>query len=374
MSGSPAAARNVGSQSWCWTISLETAARLDLAGPADHLGNPERALPVGGLLAAERGGRAVGPAVGVRAVVGAVDDDGVLGDAEFVDQIEQLADVAVVVDHRVVVRRLPAAGLAEALRLGVRPEVHVGHVHPDEERGAGLVLAPDEIDARAGGLVVDGLHPLLGQRPGVLDALLADWAVAVVDLAAVLVGGPGVDDAARQQRLAQQRRFLLGGIVRVLGFLLGVEVVQVAEELVEPVRGRQVLVQVAEVVLAELAGRVPQWLEQLGDGRILLLQADVHAGHPDLAHAGAVHALPGDERRPARRAALLAVGIGEKHSLVGDPVDVGREVAHHSAAVATQVRDADVVAPDDEDVRFLVRHGSSPSLGIRAVSPLLGRC
>ena len=288
-----------------------------------------------------------------------VDDDGVLGDPQFVDQVEQLTDVAVVVDHRVVVRRLPTAGLAEALRLGVRPEMHVGHVHPDEERGVRLVLALDEIDARAGGLVVDGLHPLLGQRPGVLDALLADRPVAVVDLAGVLVGRPGVDDAARQQRPAQQRRLLFGGVVRVLGLLLGVEVVQVAEELVEPVRGRQELVQVAEMVLAELAGRVTQRLEQLGDRRVLLLQADVHAGHPDLAHAGAVHALPGDERRPARGAALLAVGIGEKHSLVGDPVDVGREVAHHAAAVAAQVRDADVVAPDDENVRLGIRHAQS---------------
>ena len=49
----------------------------------------------------------------------------------------------------------------------------------------------------AGGLVVDGLHPLLGQRSGVLDALLADRPVALVDLAGVLVGGPGVDDTAR---------------------------------------------------------------------------------------------------------------------------------------------------------------------------------
>ncbi len=89
---------------------------------------------------------------------------------------------------------------SEALRLGVRPEVHVRHVHPDEERGVRLVLALDEIDAGAGGFVVDGLHPLLGQRSGVLDALLADRAVALVDLAGVLVGGPGVDDAAGQQR------------------------------------------------------------------------------------------------------------------------------------------------------------------------------
>ena len=67
-----------------------------------------------------------------------------------------------------------------------------------------------------------------------------------------------MDDTAGEQCLAQQRRFFSGGIVRVLGFFLGVEVVQVAEELVEPVRGRQVLVQVAEVVLAELAGRIAQ--------------------------------------------------------------------------------------------------------------------
>ena len=46
-------------------------ARLDLSRPADHLRNPERALPVGVLLAAERRGARVGPAVAVRPVVGA---------------------------------------------------------------------------------------------------------------------------------------------------------------------------------------------------------------------------------------------------------------------------------------------------------------
>ena len=59
----------------------------------------------------------------------------------------------------------------------------------------------------------------------------------------------------------------------MLRLLLGVEVVQVAEELVEPVHGRQELVAVAEVVLAELAGRVAERLEQLRDGRIFCLQA-----------------------------------------------------------------------------------------------------
>ena len=66
--------------------------------------------------------------------------ESVVGDAELVEQIEHLADVLVVVDHRVVIGRLPAAGLAEALLLGVREEVHVGGVEPHEERLAGVVL------------------------------------------------------------------------------------------------------------------------------------------------------------------------------------------------------------------------------------------
>ena len=65
--------------------------------------------------------------------------EGVFGDAQLVEQVEHLADVLVVVDHRVVVGRLPAAGLAQALLLGVREQVHVRGVEPHEERLAGLV-------------------------------------------------------------------------------------------------------------------------------------------------------------------------------------------------------------------------------------------
>ena len=61
----------------------------------------------------------------------------------------------------------------------------------------------------------------------------------------------------------------------------GVEVVQVAEELVEAVQRRQVLVQVAQVVLAELPGGVALRLERGGERAGLGRQADVGAG---LAH------------------------------------------------------------------------------------------
>ena len=88
-----------------------------------------------------------------------------------------------------------------------------------------------------GDFLVDRLHALLVERAGALDLLRA---VRV---------GPGVDHAARAVFL-DQRRVL--EVVRILRLLLGVEVVERAEELVEAVRGGQVLVAVAEVVLAEL--------------------------------------------------------------------------------------------------------------------------
>ena len=79
----------------------------------------------------------------------------------------------------------------------------------------------------------------------------------------------------------------------MLRLLLGVEVIEVAEELVEAVHRRQELVAVAEMVLAELAGGVAERLERLGDGDVLGLQAERRARQADLGQAGA-------QRRPGR--------------------------------------------------------------------------
>jgi hypothetical protein len=135
-------------------------------------------------------------------------------------------------------------------------------------------------------------------------------------------------------------------VVELLGLLFCVEVVQVAEELIETVDGGQVLVLVAEMVFAELAGGIAERLQQLGNGRILGGPTDVGARYADLAHAGAVDALSTDESRTARRAALLTVGVGEAHSLIADTVDVRGAIAHQSVAVAAEVADPDVIAPD----------------------------
>jgi hypothetical protein len=71
-------------------------------------------------------------------------------------------------------------------------------------------------------------------------------------------------------------------IVAVLGLLLGVEVVEVAEELVEAVVGRQVLVEVALVVLAELAGGVALRLEDVAMVTSVSCQPCEAPGRPTL--------------------------------------------------------------------------------------------
>ena len=53
--------------------------------------------------------------------------------------------------------------------------------------------------------------------------------------------------------------------------------IEVAEELVEAVHGRQEFVAVAEMVLAKLAADIALRLEQFGDGRVLRLQAELRA-------------------------------------------------------------------------------------------------
>ncbi len=163
-----------------------------------------------------------------------------------------------------------------------------------------------------------------------------------------------MEHAARPERLLERRVL---GIVGQFGLFLGVEVIEVAEEFVEPVHGRQEFVAVAQMVLAELAGGVAQRLQQFGDRRVFLLQADGGAGHADLGQAGADRVLAGDEAGAAGGAALLGVVVGEDDPFVRHAVDVGGPVAHHAVAEVADVPDADVVAPEYEDVRLpCLRH------------------
>src|SRR5262249_39038309 len=74
-------------------------AGLDDAGPTDEHGHSVAALPVSGFFAAVRSAAAIGPGHHFRTVVGGVDNDGVVGDAEFIELVQELADMPVVLNH-----------------------------------------------------------------------------------------------------------------------------------------------------------------------------------------------------------------------------------------------------------------------------------
>ena len=176
--------------------------------------------------------------------------------------LSKRADGVVVLDHAVDVFAVAVLVPAAMLGADVRPQVHARAVEPAEERLAGRLLPLHVVDGRGRRLVVDRLHPLLGQRAGVLDRLLADLAEARVFGRIVHVGRLAFQHAARAE-LGEVR-----GVLRIVGqfrLFLGVEVVEVAEELVEAVDGGQRRVAVADVVLAELAGGVAEALQQAAD-------------------------------------------------------------------------------------------------------------
>src|SRR5207253_2779362 len=75
-------------------------------------------------------------------VVGGIHDDGVVLKTEFLELVEQQADVAVMLDHPVGIDA--EAGLALAFRLQAGPDVHAGRVPPQEERLVGLFCVRHE--------------------------------------------------------------------------------------------------------------------------------------------------------------------------------------------------------------------------------------
>ena len=146
---------------------------LDFSRPADHGRDAVGTFPVGVFLAAERGHGGIGPGVHVGPIVCAVEDKGVVCNAELFELVEDGADVLVVVDHGIVVGALPAAGLAEACGLDVGAEMHVGEVDPDKERFARFVLLLNKVGRPGSEVIIDGLHALFGQGTGVFNGLLS---------------------------------------------------------------------------------------------------------------------------------------------------------------------------------------------------------
>src|SRR5215212_6378222 len=151
--------------------TIQDRACLDLARPADEAWYAPSTLPVGVLLAPERRVCAVRPRVVLRSVIGRVHDNGVVGDSQLFELVEDHPDLLVMDDHAIAIRVLSA--LTEVLFCDMGPEMHSRRVVPKEKRLLLLCLLLHPSQGPIGDLFVDGFHTFLGQRTGVDDGLPA---------------------------------------------------------------------------------------------------------------------------------------------------------------------------------------------------------
>ena len=162
-------------------------------------------------------------------------------------------------------------------------DVHARRVVPGEERLVGLlrVVAIEEIDDLGRDFLVNGLRSLKGQRSLVLARLFGAGAVGrrarehrtrwrQADRGLGIHRAGNLGQAGDRRVLAWRRERLLGrGLVDVgeAHALHRIEVIEIAPEFLEAVRGRQRVGVVAQMVLAELAGVVAEIEQELGKMR-----------------------------------------------------------------------------------------------------------
>jgi hypothetical protein len=152
----------------------------------------------------------------VRTVVGPVHDEGVVGDAEVIQSLEDRADIFVVIDHGIVAGALETSRLADALRLGMRAEVHVGEVYPDEERLTGIFLALEVGSPTAMSSSTASMRCLV-RGPVSLHYLLAHLSEAWINRWVVLIRDLAVHDAARPILCQKRERGKIYDVTLVAG-------------------------------------------------------------------------------------------------------------------------------------------------------------
>jgi hypothetical protein len=318
-----------------------------LPEPTQDHRRAEAAFQCRALAARERRLAAIGPSEVFGAVVGGEPDDRVLLEAVVLEVLHHRTDDVVELRHAGFLNGPAILRIAQALvfRGQVRDHMHASRIQPEEERLAlrsGLI---EELEGVSENFVVHRLHAPGTKLARVLDPLLADLAPARLHGRVVDVGREAVDHVARTDGRLEVLRIV--GMARVLH---RVEVIEVSVKFVEAVHGRQELVQVAEVVLAKLAGGVAQTFERRGDGRGLGGHSDRRTGLSHRRQPRADWQLASDEVRASRRAACLGVVVREQHAFGGELVEVRGAARHQPAVIGADVPDADVVAHDHDDI------------------------
>ena len=117
------------------------------------------------------------------------------------------------------------------------------------------------------------------------------------------------------------------------------------------------LITIAQMVLAELAGGVAHRLQQHGNGGVFRAHAFRRTGQAHLGKARTQGALAGDEGGTAGGAGIFTIGIGEDRAFFGDTVNIGRAIAHHAHVVGRDIGPADIIAENHQNIRPALRGG-----------------
>ena len=239
------------------------------------------------------------------------------------------------------------------------------------------IVAVEEVDDLGRDLLVHGLRALQRQRALVLAGLVrrrcrrrtCTTSTGRGGVRQVVVFGStaaGILGQAGDRRVPARRRDrLLGrGLVDVgeAHPLHGVEVIEVAPELLEAVRRRQGFGVIAEMVLAELAGGVAEIVQELGERRACRAAGRTGCRQLRRDHAGAQRMHAGEEGVAPRRAALLGVVGHELRAFLADAVDVGRFADHQALMVDARLHPADVVAHDSLSIPGRVDGGDGKTV------------
>src|SRR6516225_1272924 len=113
------------------------------------------------------------------------------------------------------------------------------------------------------------------------------------------------------------------------------------------------LVLVPKMILAELGRNIALLVEQIGNRRRPVGNSLRRTRHADGKQARPERVLSENERGASGCAALLGISIREERAFLSYAVNVGRVITHQTQVISTDVRVANVIPPDDENVRFL---------------------
>lgn len=108
------------------------------------------------------------------------------------------------------------------------------------------------------------------------------------------------------------------------GLFFCIQMIKITVELIETMCGRQELIEISQMVLAELATGVAMRLQQLGECWVFVLQALFCPGHSNGQEPGPERMLSGNKGCTTGGTALLSVIVSEKSTFLCNSVNVRR--------------------------------------------------